>query len=121
MDLGDYNNFYSYCKERQELLLDVHAKTVKTVSHLIDEEDSEEIFIHEEYKIKRIIKYNIVVVSNANVPETEMKKIEKQVATLDKVNLFILTEGLHPNNTKSKTPTLRLDDFEKLIAELEDI
>lgn len=117
MDLGWNRDFYPFCKEKQELIDEIQGLNVKAK----DGATKAETF----YQLSQSLKYNIVIVSNENISQKKREENENRISTLDKnkIEVFILTQDIHPNNYDEQTVRnipLRKPDFDRLKNEIKN-
>lgn len=115
MDLGWNRDFFQFCKSKQDLINEIRQKDTKAKDGATKEQRS--------FCFSNDLKYNIVIVSNENISKAQREKNQKLIKDLDKnkIELFILTQGAHPNIYEEKVEKgiqLRDDDLKKLREEI---
>lgn len=114
MDLGWNREFFLFCKEKQELIEKIRGLVVKAKDGATKEK--------KEYTISKTVKYNIVIVSNENISQAKRENNRNEIAQLGKneVEVFILTQDVHPNNYDELPVKIRLEDFDNLKTEIKN-
>jgi len=115
MDLGWNRNFFPFCEDKQKLIDQIRSKEAKARDGVTKE--------GKKYRISEKIKYNVVIISNENISKTKKDENLREIDNLDKdkIEVFILTENIHPNNYDKeivKNINLRQTDFVNLRTEI---
>lgn len=118
MDLGfKRDEFAGLSRERDKLIRRFRGQTFITRHGVVKTEEPLAL------TVARNLKYHVVVVSGENIDGRRLRVIGEQFKKLRASALYILTEGVHPNNylypsvaETLRRITMRAADFKRLVA-----